>query len=182
MPNAANVPIGSNWLMMCEVSEAFFHTLNRTNARWFSLAEDQDHRLCQFDDERDQCRFFYTYHTENDQLVLRVQKTKSKLSLSFRMRDNVLFLSLSLVGCRRILSVRSTILIIVSSILAFGLFCLMIWRMLATLHDRREFAKFEQEREKAKWETVSDLPFRSTLLLNSRLCLGRQSFVSASDC
>ena len=27
--------------------------------------------------------------------------------------------------------------------------------MLATLHDRREFAKFEQEREKAKWETVS---------------------------
>jgi hypothetical protein len=26
--------------------------------------------------------------------------------------------------------------------------------MLATLHDRREFAKFEQEREKAKWETV----------------------------
>jgi hypothetical protein len=31
--------------------------------------------------------------------------------------------------------------------------------MLATLHDRREFAKFEQEREKAKWETVSrDVP------------------------
>ncbi|CAF4051358.1 unnamed protein product, partial [Adineta steineri] len=56
-------------------------------------------------------------------------------------------------GCRRILSVRSTIIIIVSSILAFGLFCLMVWRMLATLHDRREFAKFEQEREKAKWET-----------------------------
>jgi hypothetical protein len=52
------------------------------------------------------------------------------------------------------LSVRSTIIIIVSSILAFGLFCLMVWRMLATLHDRREFAKFEQEREKAKWETV----------------------------
>lgn len=57
-------------------------------------------------------------------------------------------------GCRRVLSVRLTIIIIVSSILAFGLFCLMVWRMLATLHDRREFAKFEQEREKAKWETV----------------------------
>ncbi|CAF0847282.1 unnamed protein product [Adineta ricciae] len=94
--------------------------------------KDRYHRLCQFDDEQDQCRFFYTYHTEKDQLVLRVQKTKN---------------------CRRILSVRSTIIIIVSSILAFGLFCLMVWRMLATLHDRREFAKFEQEREKAKWET-----------------------------
>lgn len=57
-------------------------------------------------------------------------------------------------GCRRVLSVRSTIVIIVSSILAFGLFCLTVWRLLATLHDRREFAKFEQEREKAKWETV----------------------------
>ncbi|CAF3376669.1 unnamed protein product [Rotaria socialis] len=94
--------------------------------------KDVNYRLCQFDDEQDQCRFFYTYHNENDQLVLRVQKTKS---------------------CRRVLSVRSTIIIIVTSILAFGLFCLMIWRMLATLHDRREFAKFEQEREKAKWET-----------------------------
>lgn len=57
------------------------------------------------------------------------------------------------------LSVRLTIIIIVSSILAFGLFCLMVWRMLATLHDRREFAKFEQEREKAKWETVRYFKF-----------------------
>lgn len=42
------------------------------------LIEDRYHRLCQFDDEQDQCRFFYTYHTEKDQRVLRVQKTKSR--------------------------------------------------------------------------------------------------------
>lgn len=117
----------------------------------FSSAEDRYHRLCQFDDEQDHCRFFYTYHTEQDQLILRVQKTKSK-NLLLRIQKTT-FSSL-IEGCRRVLSVRLTIIIIVSSILAFGLFCLMIWRMLATLHDRREFAKFEQEREKAKWETV----------------------------
>jgi integrin beta 3 len=61
-------------------------------------------------------------------------------------------------------------MIIVSSILAFGLFCLMVWRLLATLHDRREFAKFEQEREKAKWETVGDDHSNDTET-NSR-CLG----------
>ncbi len=114
------------------------------------FVEDRYHRLCQFDDEQDQCRFFYTYHTENDQLVLRVQKTKSKIFLQNKF--HIFFIKKK--DCRRVLSVRLTIIIIVSSILAFGLFCLMIWRMLATLHDRREFAKFEQEREKAKWETV----------------------------
>ena len=72
-----------------------------------------------------------------------------------------------LLDCRRILSVRLTIIIIVSSILAFGLFCLMIWRMLATLHDRREFAKFEQEREKARWETVNVFVF---LFLFKSMC------------
>ncbi|CAF0786166.1 unnamed protein product [Didymodactylos carnosus] len=94
--------------------------------------KDREKRLCQFDDEKDHCRFFYTYHHDSNQLILRVQKTKS---------------------CHRVLSVRLTIIIIVLSILLFGLFCLTVWRILATFHDRREFAKFEKEREKAKWET-----------------------------
>jgi len=116
--------------------------------------KDLYHRLCQFDDEQDHCRFFYTYHTDNDQLVLRVQKTKSKFLFFFSKNKNKQQLRFYFIkGCRRTLAVRSTIMIIVSSILAFGFLCLMIWRLLATLHDRREFAKFEQEREKAKWET-----------------------------
>jgi hypothetical protein len=56
------------------------------------FVEDRDSRLCQFDDEQDQCRFFYTYHTENDQLVLRVQKTKSKFLPKKNFKKEISFL------------------------------------------------------------------------------------------
>lgn len=36
-----------------------------------------------------------------------------------------------------------------------GLAALLIWKLLITIHDRREFAKFEEERARAKWDTVS---------------------------
>ena len=64
---------------MREVSGPSFRFVgaNRNGTLLLHLPEDRDSRLCQFDDGQDQCRFFYTYHTENDQLVLRVQKTKS---------------------------------------------------------------------------------------------------------
>ena len=60
----------------------------------------------------------------------------------------------------------------------------MIWRMLATLHDRREFAKFEQEREKAKWETVR-FHQRRKIKTNRQIFLfsqGCKSTISTSNC
>ena len=90
-PNVAHVLISSNWSMMLEVRARSLPWAESSQARRFSLIEDHDHRLCQFDDERDQCRFFYTYHTENDQLVLRVQKTKSKPSSSLDAWQRALF-------------------------------------------------------------------------------------------
>lgn len=43
---------------------------------------------------------------------------------------------------------------VASAILLLGLAALLIWKLLITIHDRREFAKFEEERAKAKWDTV----------------------------
>ena len=40
------------------------------------------------------------------------------------------------------------------AILLLGLVGLLIWKLLVTIHDRREFARFEEERAKAKWDTV----------------------------
>lgn len=51
------------------------------------------------------------------------------------------------------------ILVVVASVIGFifllGLAALLVWKLLVTIHDRREFAKFEEERAKAKWEAVS---------------------------
>ncbi|XP_078280992.1 integrin beta-3-like [Rhinoraja longicauda] len=41
-------------------------------------------------------------------------------------------------------------------ILILGLVALLIWKLLVTIHDTKEFAKFEAERAKAKWDTVNN--------------------------
>ncbi|XP_067089159.1 integrin beta-3-like [Osmerus mordax] len=42
---------------------------------------------------------------------------------------------------------------VMGAILFLGLAGLLIWKLLVTMHDRKEFAKFEEERAKAKWDT-----------------------------
>lgn len=42
---------------------------------------------------------------------------------------------------------------VVGAILLLGLAGLLIWKLLVTIHDRKEFDKFEAERAKAKWDT-----------------------------
>ncbi|XP_028931575.1 integrin beta-3 isoform X1 [Ornithorhynchus anatinus] len=42
---------------------------------------------------------------------------------------------------------------VMAAILFIGLATLLIWKLFITIHDRREFAKFEEERARAKWDT-----------------------------
>ncbi|KAG9264477.1 integrin beta-3-like [Astyanax mexicanus] len=49
---------------------------------------------------------------------------------------------------------------VAGSILLLGLAGLLIWKLLITIHDRREFAKFEEERAKAKWEAANNPLYR----------------------
>nr|XP_033774857.1 integrin beta-3 [Geotrypetes seraphini] len=48
------------------------------------------------------------------------------------------------------------LLSVMGAILLIGLAALLIWKLLITIHDRREFAKFEEERAKAKWDTANN--------------------------
>ncbi|XP_051243745.1 integrin beta-3a [Dicentrarchus labrax] len=48
------------------------------------------------------------------------------------------------------------LLAVAGAILLLGLVGLLIWKLLVTIHDRREFAKFEEERAKAKWDTANN--------------------------
>uniref|UniRef100_A0A7N6AGG5 Integrin beta n=1 Tax=Anabas testudineus TaxID=64144 RepID=A0A7N6AGG5_ANATE len=45
------------------------------------------------------------------------------------------------------------LLSVAGAILFLGLAALLIWKLLVTIHDRREFARFEEERARAKWDT-----------------------------
>lgn len=46
------------------------------------------------------------------------------------------------------------LLSVMGAILLIGLTALLIWKLLITIHDRREFARFEEEKARAKWDTV----------------------------
>lgn len=48
------------------------------------------------------------------------------------------------------------LLAVVGSILLIGIALLAIWKLLVTIHDRREFAKFQSERSRARYEMVSE--------------------------
>lgn len=47
------------------------------------------------------------------------------------------------------------ILGVIGAIVLIGMALLLLWKLLTTINDRREFAKFEKERMIAKWDTVS---------------------------
>lgn len=56
------------------------------------------------------------------------------------------------------------LLSVAGAVLFLGLAALLIWKLLVTIHDRREFAKFEEERARAKWDTVGE--FSTTFAIN----------------
>ncbi|KAJ8947984.1 hypothetical protein NQ314_008519 [Rhamnusium bicolor] len=73
--------------------------------------------------------FEYTYD-ENKELIVRAQKEKL---------------------CAGPPNVLAWILGVIGTILIAGLIMLIIWKVCTTIHDRREYAKFENERKALKW-------------------------------
>ncbi|CAL1536092.1 unnamed protein product [Lymnaea stagnalis] len=89
-------------------------------------------QICQFKDT-DDCWAYYTYeYDRNGQVVIKVQITKV---------------------CPESVNVLAIVGGVVGGIVAVGLFLLLIWKLLTFIHDTREFAKFEKERQNAKWDT-----------------------------
>uniref|UniRef100_A0A8C8JBT3 Integrin beta n=1 Tax=Oncorhynchus tshawytscha TaxID=74940 RepID=A0A8C8JBT3_ONCTS len=63
---------------------------------------------------------------------------------------------LSLSDCPKGPDILVVLMAVAGAILFLGLAGLLIWKLLVTVHDRREFAKFEEERAKAKWDTANN--------------------------
>lgn len=97
-------------------------------------------RLCTFEDTDTGCYFNFTYlYMDNgkyDIYVLREQQ------------------------CPEAAPVLGIVFGLVAAIVAIGLLTLLIWKLLTTIHDRREYAKFEDERRKAQWNTDGNPLYR----------------------
>ena len=115
-------------------------------------AEDyivEDERLCSFIDD-DECRatFVYGYQNATGKLQVWVQKTKE---------------------CPVVVDILGIVLGVIGAIVAIGLFLILMWKIFTTIHDRREFARFEKERMLAKWDTVSFVPIFFEIFYKNRI-------------
>ncbi len=76
----------------------------------------------------------YGYHNETGELWVYAQNTKE---------------------CPEIVDIMGIILGVIGAIVTIGLVLILMWKVFTTIHDRREFARFEKERGMAKWDAVS---------------------------
>lgn len=97
------------------------------------VKEKDGYKRCRFLDHVDDCYFFFAYrYDEDNNVYIRVQEKKV---------------------CPQDINIWLIILGIIIGILAIGLALLLIWKLYTIITDRREFAKFEAERQNAKWDT-----------------------------
>lgn len=102
------------------------------------LTPDMGER-CTFKDD-DDCSFSFSYkEVPGKDVTISVQREKV---------------------CPKEAEALAVILGVVGGVLGVGLALLLIWKLLATIQDRREFAKFEKERQNAQWDTGENPIFK----------------------
>jgi hypothetical protein len=114
--------------------------------------EENDEHLCTFYDE-DDCRYQFVYsETVEKNGISSFQVTAQKLGICPTKAD-ILTIVTGVVG--------TTILL--------GLAILLLWKLLTTIHDRREFVKFQKESQMADWNRVNIEEARLTLFRQDHL-------------
>jgi integrin beta 1 len=100
---------------------------------------DQEETGCWGYDEQD-CKYYFAYYYNMtlNKLQVKVQKARE---------------------CPPQVYVLGIVLGVIAAVVLIGLALLLVWKLLTTIHDRREFARFEKERMMAKWDAVSFISF-----------------------
>ncbi|XP_072236930.1 integrin beta-6 [Leuresthes tenuis] len=70
--------------------------------------------------------------------------------------------NLHMYGCPEPPNIPMIILGVSLSVVCIGLILMAVWKVLVSVHDRKEVARFEAERAKAKWQTGTNPLFRSS--------------------
>ncbi|XP_021366395.1 integrin beta-PS-like isoform X1 [Mizuhopecten yessoensis] len=100
---------------------------------------DGEKNSCEFKDE-DDCIFFFSYdYGPNNELKIKAQETKE---------------------CPKQVNVLAIVLGVIGGIVAVGLAILLVWKLVTTISDKRELARFEKETQDAKWDTGENPIYR----------------------
>lgn len=98
---------------------------------------------CTFIDEDDDCKYQFKYMIHGDEDNKRIELTAQ------RTKD-----------CPTPVNILAIVIGVIVGIVLVGLLLLLVWKLITTIHDSREYAKFEKERQMAKWDTGGNPIYR----------------------
>ncbi|RXM32823.1 Integrin beta-3 [Acipenser ruthenus] len=127
-----NTDFGKYWGKFCECDD--FNCVSY-KSKLCSGLHDKNAMNCTYKDEDDCVVRFQYYEDASGTSVLYVVEERE---------------------CPKGPDILVVLLSVAGAILLIGLAALLIWKLLITIHDRREFAKFEEERAHAKWDTANN--------------------------
>ncbi|XP_077129448.1 integrin beta-5 isoform X2 [Ranitomeya variabilis] len=131
------------------------------------LADNQTcHKLC-----KDDILTVDSLSAENPEAVLCVYKTEAECVMRFTYAEDPsgksVLTALKEPECGTAPDALTVLLAVVGSILLVGFVLLAVWKLLVTIHDRREFARFQSERSRAKYEMASNPLYRQPISSHS---------------
>nr|XP_033801508.1 integrin beta-5 [Geotrypetes seraphini] len=108
---------------------------------------------------------------DQDSTVLCIYKTDSDCVMRFTYSEDVsgksVLTALKEPECGSSPDALTVLLAVVGSILLVGFALLAVWKLIITIHDRREFAKFQSERSRARYEMASNPLYRQPISTHS---------------
>ncbi|XP_075037304.1 integrin beta-5 [Mixophyes fleayi] len=106
-------------------------------------------------------------NTDRPEAVLCVYKTENECVMRFTYSEEAngksILIALKEPECGSAPDAKTVLLAVVGSILLVGLVLLAVWKLLVTIHDRREFARFQSERSRAKYEMATNPLYRQPI-------------------
>ncbi|XP_041662159.1 integrin beta-5 [Cheilinus undulatus] len=120
------------------------------------LADNQTcQRLC-----KDEIVTVETLRTDDTNAVLCLYKTDSDCVMKFTYSEHAsgrsILTALKEPECGGGPDAMMVLLAVVGSILLVGVILLAVWKLVITIHDRREFARFQSARSRARYEMASN--------------------------
>ncbi|XP_048019342.1 integrin beta-1b.1 [Megalobrama amblycephala] len=134
----------------CETNCSNFNIIAVKSKENLPQSSNQPHINDCKERDTDDCWFFFTYDTKNDDKIeVHVAEKKE---------------------CPSGPDIIPIVAGVVAGIVLIGLALLLIWKLLMIIHDRREFAKFEKEKMNARWDTGENPIYKSavTTVLNPK--------------
>uniref|UniRef100_A0A8C2GIG0 Integrin beta n=1 Tax=Cyprinus carpio TaxID=7962 RepID=A0A8C2GIG0_CYPCA len=102
------------------------------------------------------------YKTENDYIFVLIQ-TLFQLGKYIIHYGHAFMYFFVFTECAVAPDAKTVLLAVVGSILLMGIVLLAIWKLVITIHDRREFARFQSARSRARYEMASNPVYKQSI-------------------